>query len=275
MSRRSRWLLPLFALVSSLLVFPTARAQSAETAIATRLVLKPLYLRGSWGDDKLHFDGSGQPLGRYKTVPFTVAAINVGKVHLSGNRLYLQGKRVGLIFNPTGTMTRVALTRKEQLQIEVDAPPSGDFGPALDAIFADTVAGIPAASTGPWQKYAAQHWPLTPAGDAAAESGGRRESQTKPIARVGGEVTPPKVLKQTNPIFSEAARSAHYSSAVTVSLTVGPDGVPFDIQIRRPAGMGLDEQAVAAVSTYRFAPATKDSQPVAVDLLINVDFRIF
>jgi Gram-negative bacterial TonB protein C-terminal len=31
-----------------------------------------------------------------------------------------------------------------------------------------------------------------------------------------------------------------------------------------PLGMGLDENAVATVSTWRFAPATKDGQPVAV-----------
>lgn len=38
--------------------------------------------------------------------------------------------------------------------------------------------------------------------------------------------------------------------------------------------MGLDEQAVAAVSNYRFAPATKDGQPVPVEIFINVNFQI-
>ena len=274
MLRRLWLLLVLLALVSPLPVFPTARAQSTEDAIATRLVLKPLYLRGSWGDDKLHFDGAGQPAQNYKIVPFTIAAVNISKLHLSGDHLYLQGKRVGLAFNAAGAITRVALTRKETLQIEVDAPPSGDFGPALDAIFADGVAEMPAASAGPWQEYAAHHWPLQATGAATT----RRDEPTDPtksVARVGGQVLPPKVLLKKDPVFSEAARGVRYSGAVDVGLTVGPDGVPSNIEIRRPAGMGLDEQAVVAVSQYRFAPATKEGRPIPVEIFINVNFQIF
>lgn len=177
---RSRYLLALVLVLPFLATAPVP-AQSTEAAIAARLVLKPLYLRGSWGDDKLHFGSAGQPTGSYKVVPFTTAAVNISKIHLSGDRLYLQGKRVGLIFNAAGAITRVALTRKDQLQIEVDTPPSGDFGPALDAIFTTSVADVPAASAGPWQAYAAHHWPA-PATDAAtAESGSQTVPQRKPL----------------------------------------------------------------------------------------------
>jgi len=56
---------------------------------------------------------------------------------------------------------------------------------------------------------------------------------------------------------------------------VEPDGTPDHIRIARPAGMGLDEKALEAVSQYRFAPATRDGQPVRVEMYVEVNFQIF
>jgi protein TonB len=41
-----------------------------------------------------------------------------------------------------------------------------------------------------------------------------------------------------------------------------------------PTGLGLDEQALLAVSQYRFKPAMKDGKPVTVDLYGVVLFQI-
>ena len=60
-----------------------------------------------------------------------------------------------------------------------------------------------------------------------------------------------------------------------VYLIVEKDGSPSHVSIARPVGLGLDEAAVAAVEKYQFAPATQDGNPVAVDLYIDVNFRIF
>jgi TonB family protein len=39
--------------------------------------------------------------------------------------------------------------------------------------------------------------------------------------------------------------------------------------------MGLDEKAIEAVSKYRFKPAMNHGQPVAVRIMIEVNFRIY
>jgi TPR repeat protein len=39
--------------------------------------------------------------------------------------------------------------------------------------------------------------------------------------------------------------------------------------------MGLDEQAIEAVSNWRFEPATKDGTPVAVQINVEVNFHLF
>lgn len=67
---------------------------------------------------------------------------------------------------------------------------------------------------------------------------------------------------------------AKLEGAVVVSLVVGKDGQPGDQRVIRSLGLGLDENAVACVSRWRFAPGTKDGQPVAVRATVEVNFRL-
>jgi protein TonB len=39
--------------------------------------------------------------------------------------------------------------------------------------------------------------------------------------------------------------------------------------------MGLDEKALQAVRNWRFEPALKDNQPVAVQVNIEINFRLY
>ena len=55
---------------------------------------------------------------------------------------------------------------------------------------------------------------------------------------------------------------------------IGPDGLAHNIQVMNPLGLGLDEQAVAAVTQWKFKPGTRDGQPVTVQATIEVNFRL-
>jgi protein TonB len=66
-----------------------------------------------------------------------------------------------------------------------------------------------------------------------------------------------------------------YSGVVLVNLIVDAEGMPSHLQILRPTGLGLDEQALAAVSRYTFQPAMLHGKPVAVELNVEVNFQIF
>jgi protein TonB len=39
--------------------------------------------------------------------------------------------------------------------------------------------------------------------------------------------------------------------------------------------MGLDEKAMEAVQKWRFAPGMKDGRPVAVEVNVEVSFRLY
>jgi protein TonB len=90
-----------------------------------------------------------------------------------------------------------------------------------------------------------------------------------------GGVTQPRPIYDPDPDYSDAARKARYQGSVLLWLVVGPEGRPHNIRIQRSLGMGLDEKALAAVSTWRFQPATLNGQPVAVEVNVEVSFRLY
>jgi protein TonB len=95
------------------------------------------------------------------------------------------------------------------------------------------------------------------------------------VFRVGGGVSAPKAIYSPDPEYSEEARKAKYQGTCVLWLVVGPDGRPRDIRVSRTLGLGLDEKAIEAVKTWRFEPAMKDNKPVAVQINVEVSFRLY
>jgi periplasmic protein TonB len=94
-----------------------------------------------------------------------------------------------------------------------------------------------------------------------------------PAGKMG--TTAPEVIYNPEPSFSEEARKAKMQGIVMLLLVVGKDGRPYDIRVGQSLGMGLDEQAIAAVTQWRFRPATKNGQPVATQIAVQVDFHLY
>lgn len=95
------------------------------------------------------------------------------------------------------------------------------------------------------------------------------------VYRVGGGVSAPRAIYDPDPEYSEEARKAKFQGTVLLWVVVGLDGRPRDIHVQRALGMGLDEKAVEAVQQWKFAPSMKDGHPVAVEVNIEVNFRLY
>jgi periplasmic protein TonB len=95
------------------------------------------------------------------------------------------------------------------------------------------------------------------------------------VFRVGGGVSAPRAIYAPDPEYSEEARKAKYQGTCVLWLVVGPDGRPRDIRVARSLGLGLDEKAIEAVRNWKFEPAQKDGRPVAVQINVEVDFRLY
>ncbi len=92
--------------------------------------------------------------------------------------------------------------------------------------------------------------------------------------KVGGEVSAPVLISKTEPEYSEEARKAKYSGTVLLSLTVDANGLPRDIRVVRPLGLGLDEKAIEAVQRWRFRAGMKGGHAVSTLATIEVSFRL-
>ncbi len=96
-----------------------------------------------------------------------------------------------------------------------------------------------------------------------------------PVYRVGCGIKPPRAIRQWEPDYSERARKKKISGTVVLSSIVDSSGTVRDIQVTRSLERSLDQQAIAALNKWKFEPATKDGQPVAVKLDIEMSFRLY
>ena len=111
-------------------------------------------------------------------------------------------------------------------------------------------------------------------GQTNPENADQGKTPPGPVFKVGPGITPPRTRHAPNPDYSEEAREAGYEGTCVLWLIVGPDGNPYDIRVARSLGLGLDEKAIEAVRKWRFEPAQKDGGPVAVQINVELAFRL-
>jgi TonB family protein len=89
------------------------------------------------------------------------------------------------------------------------------------------------------------------------------------------EVSPPRVIYQVEPAFTEADRRTRVKGSILVNCWVNEQGDPINVHVLRGTGTFLDEKAVTAVKQYKFKPAMENGEPLLVELNIEVNFNIF
>ncbi len=116
-----------------------------------------------------------------------------------------------------------------------------------------------------------------PAPEPEEQLSGNAKSGALPagVYQVGNGVTAPKLLKRTEPEYSDEARMARLDGTAVLVVVISEGGTARDVRVTRSLGLGLDENAVAMVSnSWRFQPGTKAGDPVAVPATIEVRFRM-
>jgi periplasmic protein TonB len=94
------------------------------------------------------------------------------------------------------------------------------------------------------------------------------------LMSVGGGVSAPVVIRSVEPEFTQEAREANFQGNVSIQLIVDAQGNPQDIRLVHHLGMGLEQRAIEAVRQYKFKPAMYQGHPVAVQIVIDVDFHL-
>ncbi len=92
--------------------------------------------------------------------------------------------------------------------------------------------------------------------------------------RPGSGITPPELLSEVKPDYTEQARRRGLSGEVVLGIVVRSDGTVSQIRVLQGLGAGLDERAVEAVRRWKFAPARRQGVPVDVMVEVAVEFRL-
>ena len=92
--------------------------------------------------------------------------------------------------------------------------------------------------------------------------------------RPGSGVTPPTLLSEIKPDYTESARRRGITGDVVLEIVVRSDGRVGNIKLMSGLGSGLDERAVDAVRQWRFSPARRHGTPVDVMVEVAVEFRL-
>jgi TonB family protein len=95
------------------------------------------------------------------------------------------------------------------------------------------------------------------------------------VYKVGGDVKPPRVISSRDPDYPEKARNAKEQGTVVLMATITPEGKVGTVRVVRSIGRGLDEKAMEAVCQWKFQPATRDGKPVATQVNVEVEFRLY
>ena len=92
----------------------------------------------------------------------------------------------------------------------------------------------------------------------------------------GPGVTCPRALREVRPNYTRAAMEAKIQGYVVLEIVVRPDGSVGDVQVVKSLDLryGLDQEAVKAARQWRFAPGTRNGQPVSVRKSIELSFTL-
>jgi TonB family protein len=86
----------------------------------------------------------------------------------------------------------------------------------------------------------------------------------------------PIVVKERRPNYPSRALGLGIEGVVWIEAVVGTDGKVSKTRVVRSRDRrnGLDDEALAAASKWQFEPGTKDGQPVAMAVTIELSFTI-
>jgi TonB family protein len=238
----------------------TAHADKVKDALKQKYQNQLLALRSPLTGRTQKFDSSGQPVNPPSAGEWLFyGGIYVEKLDVSNDKLSLEGPQVA----PTdkkkkGKPVFVPIGKPVKVEIHLDQPlVSADQAQAvMDHVF---FLGAEALQhTKPEYRRSGN---ASPAG---------------PVYSIGKEgLKQPQSVYTPDPSFSEEARRARYQGTTILNVVVDKEGNVSRIRLVRPLGMGLDENAMEALKTWRFKPGTYNGQPVSVEMNVEVAFNLY
>ncbi len=104
---------------------------------------------------------------------------------------------------------------------------------------------------------------------------GLRHAWRKDYLLVDGEdVMAPIAIEKIQPGYPEEARKQKHQGRVVLRMVINADGEVEGVEVIEGQPYGLSEAAVAAARSWRFSPAMRHDEPVAVFYVVTINFRL-
>jgi TonB family protein len=107
---------------------------------------------------------------------------------------------------------------------------------------------------------------------AVRPAGGPASAKACEATETGGNIRPPKKLKDFAPEYPAALRGTGTRGVVILSATIGVDGYVKDVEVLREANPDLALAAVTAVREWEYSQTLLNCSPVDVKMTITVNF---
>ncbi len=102
-----------------------------------------------------------------------------------------------------------------------------------------------------------------------------KEASIPLVQRAGVDgITSPICAYCPNPDYTDPARDVKFNGTLLLDVTVSAEGRAIDASVVRGLPFGLNESAIRTMRDWQFRPATREGQPVACRVMIEVTFRL-
>jgi protein TonB len=133
--------------------------------------------------------------------------------------------------------------------------------------------GIPLEEFSDDTPYAAGAVDIGIPGGAPGVEGGMPGAPIAEPIRVGGEVQPPKKVKDFRPEYPRMARSARVEGTVILEAVIDTRGIVADVRVLKSIPL-LDDAAVEAVKQWRYQATLLNGEAVPVVMTVTMNFGL-
>jgi outer membrane biosynthesis protein TonB len=231
----------------------------------------------------LVFNQQGNIQNQAMVAPFSLSAIYVDGVKFSGTTLTIQAHEATIVrLSKSSPYPLRAMELKHQrLRIQIAVAPSqpSQLQNAVQTIFASNIQQALNAESRQQRKADLLSLPLlAPKTKVQAKlevaQFGWPAKHTLDVNKKKG-VLPPQPIFTPTPRYTDKARRDKLHGICEFYLVVNTQGFPQNIRVFKTLPDGLDERAIAAISQYRFRPATQNGKPVPIRMIVEMNFRLW
>jgi protein TonB len=130
------------------------------------------------------------------------------------------------------------------------------------------------ATEGPGEGSGGSGEPDGVEGGTGTKPGDTAEGGGNAAIPITGMVVAPQLTLRVEPIYPDAARIPRIQGVVILEAIITTEGRVEDLRVLRSPSSLLSDAAIAAVSKWRYIPATLNGRSVKVFLTVTVDFKL-